>query len=116
MSRVRWVTTPSAPSATHRAREVGLAAADRSTSEPSAVTSSTARTAVGSEPLRMPEPCVPVAQAPATEMCGSEPRLCRAIPLACSAAGDDAVPRAAGDPGRLAVAADLDRLRQVGIT
>ena len=47
-------------------------------SEPSAVTSSTAPTAVGSEPLRLPDPWVPVDAAPATEMCGSDPRLCSA--------------------------------------
>ena len=31
--------------------------------------------------LRLPEPWVPVAAAPAMEMCGSEPRLCSAQPF-----------------------------------
>ena len=51
---------------------------------PSAVTSSIARTAAGRLRLRSPEPWVAVAQAPATEMCGSEPRLGSAQPAASS--------------------------------
>ena len=43
-------------------------------------------TAAASGRFPSPEPWVPVAQAPATEMCGSEPRLCSAFPSACSAA------------------------------
>ena len=44
------------------------------------VTSSSAATAVARLPLASPEPCVAVATAPATEMCGSEARLCSASP------------------------------------
>src|ERR1039457_3030129 len=43
-----------------------------------------AATAVARLPLAFPEPCVAVAQAPPTEMCGSDARLCRAQPSACS--------------------------------
>ena len=35
-------------------------------------------------PSRLPDPCVPVAIAPATEMWGSDARLCNATPLAWS--------------------------------
>jgi hypothetical protein len=48
-----------------------------------AVTISRADTAVATLPLPSPEPCVPVAHAPATEMCGKDPRLRRAWPAAC---------------------------------
>ena len=47
-----------------------------STMSPVEVTSCRARTAVARLPV--PDPCVPVAIAPATEMCGSEARLCSA--------------------------------------
>jgi hypothetical protein len=40
-----------------------------------------AETAVDRFPFLTPEPCVPVAQAPATEIWGNEARLCRAKPL-----------------------------------
>lgn len=76
------MTTPSAP------RDV-TAPSKRSspraivTVEPSAVTISTSRTADASEPLRTPEPCVPVATEPATEMCGRDAMLGSASP--CSA-------------------------------
>ena len=45
---------------------------------------SRAVTALERLPLRVPEPWVPVAAAPATEMWGSEPRLWRARPSASS--------------------------------
>ena len=48
---------------------------DRTTTAPSAVTSSSADTAVARLPLSSPEPCVAVAQAPATEIWGNEARL-----------------------------------------
>ncbi len=82
-SRVSAVTTPSAPS------EV-TAPPNRSSSrpivtvEPSAVTSSTSRTIVESGPLRTPEPWVPVATDPATEMCGRDAMLCNARPCPCT--------------------------------
>jgi hypothetical protein len=47
---------------------------------PSDVTSSTALTAVARLPFPSPDPCVAVATAPATEMCGSDARLARARP------------------------------------
>lgn len=73
------MTTPSAPSeVTAPSKPVSSRPIVRA--EPSAVISSTSRTAEASEPLRMPEPCVPVATDPATEMCGSEAMLCRASP------------------------------------
>ena len=49
-------------------------------SSPLDVTSSSAATAVARLPLASPDPWVAVATAPATEMCGSEARLCKAIP------------------------------------
>ena len=49
---------------------------------PSAVTSSTAATDDESGRLPSPEPCVPVATAPATEMCGSDGRFGSANPAA----------------------------------
>ena len=58
----------------------GRVSAESVTTSPSAVTSSSPETAVARFPLLMPEPCVAVAQAPATEMCGSEARLCSAKP------------------------------------
>ena len=54
------------------------------TSSPSDVTSSSPATAVARLPLATPEPWVAVATAPATEMCGSEARLCRASPASAS--------------------------------
>ena len=51
---------------------------------PSAVIISVPATAVASAPFPLPEPCVPVATAPATVMCGSEARLARAKPRASS--------------------------------
>lgn len=56
------------------------------TSEPSGLTSSTAQTAVDKMPLPSPEPCVPVAVAPATDIWGSDPVLCSANPCRCSLA------------------------------
>lgn len=52
--------------------------------EPSAVTSSTSRTAAASGPLATPEPWVPVATEPATEMCGREAMFGSASPCACT--------------------------------
>ncbi len=80
---MRAVTTPSAPS------EV-TAPPKRSSSraivtvEPSAVTSSTSRTDEESGPLPTPEPCVPVATDPATEMCGSDAMFASASPAPCT--------------------------------
>ncbi len=45
---------------------------------PPDVTSSRPATAVARLPFVLPEPCVAVATAPATEMWGSDARLCRA--------------------------------------
>ena len=42
------------------------------------------RNRCGQDAVAVPEPWVPVAQAPATEMCGSEPRLGSASPCSCS--------------------------------
>ena len=42
------------------------------------------RTALVSTPFALPEPCVAVAVAPPTEMCGSDPRLCSAKPRSSS--------------------------------
>ena len=83
-SSVTRVTAPSAPSATTRPSKSGVAPRDRDTS-PSEVTSSRPATAVARLPLASPEPCVAVATAPATEMCGSEARLCSARPSGASA-------------------------------
>ena len=55
------------------------------TSSPLDVTSSSAATAVARLRLASPEPWVAVATAPATEMCGSEARLCSATPSRSSA-------------------------------
>ena len=84
MARVSRVTTPSDPSETTLPGNVaGSSSREIVTSSPSARTMSIARTAVDRLPLRSPDPWVPVAQAPATEMCGSEARLWRAKPAAC---------------------------------
>ena len=74
---VTAVTMPSRPSPT--AVSCGMV-----TSSPPAVTSSYSVTAAARHGLPSPEPWVPVAQAPATEMCGSEPRLCSARPARSS--------------------------------
>ena len=83
MSSVTFVTTPSAPRLTTRARERAWRPSSREnvSTSPSAVTSSSADTAVERLPFFTPEPCVPVAHAPAIEMCGSDARLCSAKPL-----------------------------------
>ena len=75
------VTTPNAPRPSAAA---GNHAWSRSTRcvRPSASMISSAVTALERLPLRIPEPWVPVAAAPATEMWGSEPRLWRARPSA----------------------------------
>ena len=78
------VRTPSAPSPTTAAPKPASPRARRTIS-PRPSTSSSADTWVASEPIRSPEPCVPVWTAPATEMCGSEARLASATPSARSA-------------------------------
>jgi hypothetical protein len=85
VSSSRLTVTPSAPRET---TEPGKSASSRVsvTSSPSALMKVMPETAEASVPLASPEPWVPVEQAPATEMCGSDPRLCRARPSACSAA------------------------------
>ena len=77
------MTTPSAPSATTAPANPG---SPRRTvrSSPSGPTSSTADTDAARIRLPSPEPCVPVAHAPATMMCGSEPVLGSAIPASCT--------------------------------
>ena len=79
--------TPNIPSPTAIAASAGCA---RSTvcSVLSAPTTSSATTAVARIPLASPDPWVPVAVAPAIEMCGSEPVLCSAKPWECSAAAN----------------------------
>ncbi len=54
-------------------------------SSPSGPMNSNAATAVARFPLRSPEPCVPVAIEPATEMWGSEAKLCSANPASWTA-------------------------------
>ena len=83
-SRITRVTAPSAPNPTTKPSK---SSSPRSTvrSSPSEVTNSNPATAVAKLPLVSPEPCVAVATAPATEMCGSEARLCRASPWGASA-------------------------------
>ncbi len=78
-SRVRRVTAPSAPSPTTTPSK-SASPLENCSSSPPEVTSCTAATAVARFPFRTPEPCVAVATAPATEMCGSEARLCSATP------------------------------------
>ena len=81
------VTTPSAPSPTTTPGNTsGSPARDQLRSSPSAVTSSSPETDVDRQPCRSPDPCVAVATAPATEMCGSEARLGTAKPAASSVA------------------------------
>ena len=83
---VSRVTTPSAPSPTTAPANVsGSPSADERDDLP--VGRSPApwpSTAVARLPLPSPEPWVAVAHAPATEMCGSEARLCSANPAASS--------------------------------
>ncbi len=83
------VTTPSAPSEV-TAPPNRSSSRPSTTVEPSAVTSSTSRTADASGPLPTPEPCVPVATDPATEMCGSEAMFASARPRACTARASSA--------------------------
>ena len=73
------MTTPSAPSATTDPANPG---SPRRTvrSSPDGPTSSTADTDAARILLLSPEPWVPVAHAPATMMCGSEPVLGNASP------------------------------------
>src|SRR5262249_10339426 len=78
-SKVTRVTTPSAPSPTTAPSNASSPRPNRSTS-PDDNTSSSPATAVARFPLPTPEPCVAVAIAPPTEMCGSDARLCRATP------------------------------------
>ncbi|WP_079320001.1 hypothetical protein [Microbispora sp. GKU 823] len=78
-SSVMATTAPRAPNATtapaNRSPSTSRLSVTRS---PSAVTISIARTEVARPPLASPEPWVPVAQEPATEMCGRDARLGRA--------------------------------------
>ena len=69
------MTTPSAPSAT---TDPAKSSSPRRTvrSVPSGPTISSAATADARFLLASPEPCVAVATAPATEMCGRDARLC----------------------------------------
>ncbi len=82
-SRVSAMTTPRAPSEV-TAPPNRRSSRPRATTDPSAVISSTSRTDVASGPLPTPEPCVPVATEPATEMCGREAMLASARPCACT--------------------------------
>src|SRR5699024_3558556 len=85
-SRVRWVTTPSVPSASTAPSKISGSASRESVSRsPPAVTISIARTVEARERWPSPEPWVPVALAPPTEMCGSEPMLGRARPRSAAA-------------------------------
>ena len=61
-----------------------------------------------------PEPCVPVAQAPATEMCGSEPRLGSAQPCASQLERELAEAGAAADRDRARRRVDHGRDVEVG--
>ena len=95
------------------ALEVRRRRGGRCTSSPAEVTSSRAATDVARLPLRSPEPCVAVATAPATEMCGSEARLASATPSRGQLGRQRAVADAArhGDGAARAVDADLRRQR-----
>jgi hypothetical protein len=83
MSSVTRTTMPNAPSPTGSPAKSG---ADRSAllTSPSAATYSRPASAADRIWLPLPEPWVPVAVAPAMEMCGSEPRLCSAQPRSWS--------------------------------
>ena len=77
------VTTPSAPRLTAAAGK--LSSSDATvTSSASAVSNSTSSICAARQPSRRPEPCVAVAQAPGTLMCGREARFSSAHPAACS--------------------------------
>ena len=83
MSRVTRTTMPNAP------RPTGMPSKPSSflvawRSSPSAATYSMPAIAADRILLPLPDPWVPVAVAPAMEMCGSEPRLCSAQPLLSS--------------------------------
>ena len=81
------MTTPSPPSETTAPFKPSASPSRTKTVvSPSAVTTSNAETAVARFPIWSPEPCVAVAQAPATEMCGREARLFKANPAASSGA------------------------------
>ncbi len=83
MSRVTDVTMPRAPRPTTLpSKSASPRAIVRSPPAPSMTVS--AATAVASERFASPDPCVPVATAPATEMWGSEARLASAHPRAWS--------------------------------
>jgi hypothetical protein len=83
-SRTSRVTTPSRPSAT-TAPAKRPSERSSTTTSPSGPTISTAATGDARHPLASPDPWVPVATDPATEMCGSDPRLGSAHPRSCSA-------------------------------
>ena len=79
------ITTPRAPSAT---TDPGKSASPRRSvsTSPEAVMSSSPTTSPASERVPSPEPWVPVATAPATEMCGREAMAVSARPRACRSA------------------------------
>ncbi len=83
-SSVTDVTTPSAPSDTTVPSNESLERCTVTTS-PDAVTRSNPATEAASPWLRSPDPCVPVAHAPTTLMCGSEARFGTARPALSSA-------------------------------
>ena len=107
------VTAPSAPSPTTRPSKSG-SPREAVTSSPAEVTSSRPATAVARLPLASPEPWVAVATAPATEMWGSDARLCRARPSCVERLGELAVrqPRGEGDRARRAVDDDVGGQRR----
>ncbi len=82
-SSVSDVTTPSAPTATTAPAKSASSRVSDSV-EPSAVTRSIPDTAAARPGMDGPEPCVPVATEPATEMCGSEAMFASAKPASCS--------------------------------
>ncbi len=81
---MRSVTTPNAPSPITRPSKSGVSSRDTVTRSPPGTTRRIARTLAARTRLPTPEPCVPVAHAPATEMCGNEPRFGSANPAASS--------------------------------
>jgi len=85
MSRVTRTTIPNAPRPTGIPSKSGCSRPVRRSS-PSAATYSRPATAADRIRFPLPEPWVPVAVAPAMEMCGSEPRLASARPRSCSQA------------------------------
>ena len=106
-SSVTRVSTPSAPSPT---TSPSKSASPRRTvrSSPSEVMSSSAATAVARLPLASPDPCVAVAIAPATAMCGSDARFPSASPCASQRRGELAVAQACRERHLAGVRVDAD--------